>query len=79
VTVTVDGPGAPDMAVADLVAGLAAWARRSGAVLAPDHVAQELVELLELAGLCRQVLGQSEEREEALCVEEEGHVGDTPV
>jgi hypothetical protein len=79
VTVTVEGPGVPDLAVADLVAGLAAWARRSGAVLVPDRVAAELVELLDLAGLCRQVLGQSEQRKEPLGVEEERHGGDAPV
>jgi hypothetical protein len=38
---------------------------------------EELVELLELAGLV-EVLWEPEEREEALGVEEEGQLGDAP-
>jgi hypothetical protein len=39
---------------------------------------EELVELVELAGL-REVLWEPEEREEPLGVEEEGELGDAPV
>lgn len=78
-TVSIDGPGPPDLAALDLVAGLAQLARRAGGVLVVGEVSVGLVELFELAGLRRQVLGQVEDRKDPFGVEKEGHGGDPAV
>jgi hypothetical protein len=78
-TLTIDGPGLPDLAAVDLVAGLALWARRSGSTIVLCEASDELVELLALAGLPGEVVGQPEARKDPVGVEEERHGADPPV
>ena len=65
----------------DLLARLQLEARRVGAELRLRHVAPALRELIALSGLEEALrvepVGQPDEREELLHVEEEGHLGDT--
>jgi hypothetical protein len=79
VTLAVDGPGVADLAAVDLVAALGLWARRSGLSLVLRDTSDELVELLALAGLAGEVVGQPEEREDPIGVEEERHGADPSV
>ena len=79
----------PDMATVDALARLALRARRLGCAVTLRDPSMELLELLGLAGLgevlpCAadsglEVIGQPEEREEPLGVEEERNAGDPAV
>lgn len=73
------GPGHPDIAVIDVVARLELRARREGAVFELREVAPELAELLGLAGLRRQVVGEPEGGEQLVDVEEGVEPGDLAV
>jgi ABC-type transporter Mla MlaB component len=76
----------PDCATVDAIARLQLEARRRGRAIVLCNASAELRELLELSGLTEvihcadgsgvQVGGQSEEREEARGVEEEGDPAD---
>lgn len=68
--VEVRGPGAPDLALVEALARLQLLAGRAGATLRVRDACADLVGLLELTGLRREVGGQSEERVERLGVEE---------
>jgi len=67
------GPPVVDLGTVDALARLR-LATGACIVRAP----RELWELLDLCGL-REALGQAEEREQRLRVEEERHLGDAPV
>lgn len=77
--ITVTGAGAPGVEVIDVLAGLTLMARRAGVRLDVAEAAPELVELLELSGLARQVLGHAEDREQPSGVEETMHAVNTAV
>jgi hypothetical protein len=66
-----------DLGVVDLLARLRLSARRRGYDLRVGQAPRELCELIDLCGL-REALGQTEQREERLRVEEERHLGDQP-
>ena len=74
-----------DVGTVDVLARMALTARRLGRRVALERPRPELSELLELCGLGGspgsgvEVVGQSEEREVALGVEEEGDPGDPAV
>ncbi len=68
---TLSGPGQPDLAAVDAVAQLRLAAGRQGGRLVVRHLSPALAELLSLAGLSREVIGEPEEREDRLGVEEE--------
>jgi hypothetical protein len=71
------GEGPPDLAV---VATLARWqlmARRTGGRMWLEEVSPALAELLDLAGLSREVGGQAEGREDALDIQERVDPRDT--
>jgi ABC-type transporter Mla MlaB component len=76
------GVRTPDAVTVDLLARLALLARRQHRQLELSHVPQQLTELFELVGLtdvselCLDAKRQSELREHALDVEEEGDPGD---
>lgn len=57
VVVTIDGPGRPDLATVEELAGLALIARRHGLAMRIAVVTPALFELLELCGLHGVVLG----------------------
>lgn len=70
-----------DLGIVDALARLQVAARRSGYEVAVTDAPQDLLELIELAGLC-DVLGveplrQPEEREQRFCVEEERELPDS--
>jgi hypothetical protein len=65
-----EGPGDPDMGVVDDVARLALVARRLGGTLVLSQVAPQLQAVLQLAGLCVEVEGESERGKQALRIEE---------
>jgi len=67
-----EGEGPPDLAVVDELARLALAAVRRGHRLRLSHVAAELAQLLELAGLRIEVEGEAERGEETLG----GHQGE---
>ena len=74
-----DGIADPDVGTVDTLARMALAARRHGSRLQLRETRQELRELLDLVGLedlAVEVVGQPEEREVALGVEEEGDSGD---
>ncbi|MGO8874983.1 MAG: STAS domain-containing protein [Acidimicrobiales bacterium] len=77
VVLQLGGAAAPDLATVHLLARLQLAVRRRGGHLRLEDVSSPLRELLELAGLCREVCGQIEGREEALDVEEGVDPGDT--
>jgi len=64
-----------DLGTVDALARLQLAGKRLGFEIRIVAPTKELLELLELAGLV-EVLGQPEEREQALGVEEEGELGD---
>jgi ABC-type transporter Mla MlaB component len=73
----------PDVVTLDALARLHLTARRLGRRIRLLHVSRELENLLAFTGLCEAVpalcvdpIGQSEEREEVLGVEEEADPGD---
>ena len=70
-----------DLGIVDALARLQLVARRSGYEVTVTEAPRDLLELIELAGLC-EVLGveplrQPEEREQRLCVEEERELLDS--
>jgi hypothetical protein len=72
-----------DLDTVDALASLALFARRLGCRLVLRHPSHELVDLLDLAGLSGpggvvvvEAQGQSEQREHAVGVEEEGEPDD---
>lgn len=70
-----------ELGIVDALARLQLAARRSGYEIAVTDAPRDLIELIELAGLC-DVLGveplrQAEQREERLRVEEEREFPDT--
>lgn len=69
-TVVLVGAAFPDLAVVDAIARLQLAARRSGCRLYLEDVSARLGDLLDLAGLPREVGGQAEGREEAVGVQE---------
>jgi hypothetical protein len=79
---TLSGPGRPDLAVVDLLARVRLLCGRDGRAVVVGELSAALVELLELAGLRGevggQVVGQPEEREDPLGVEEEVEGTDPP-
>jgi hypothetical protein len=70
------GDGAPDMAVIDALARRRLAAQRIGARMCLRDVSPALAELLELAGLGREMSGEPEGWEEPLGVEEGMDAGD---
>ena len=78
----------PDIGTVDALAQLALAIRRGGCRMRLVHASPDLRELLGLAGLTRvlpcgelpvEVVGEPEQREEPLRVEEERHAGDAAV
>ena len=69
-----------DVATIDALARLALLMRRHGLEILLRGASEELIELLEFAGLrdvlCVEPCGQAEEREQHICVEEERELGD---
>lgn len=69
-----------DLGIVDALARLQLAARRSGYEIAVTSVPCDLLELIELAGLCEALgvepLRKSEEREQRLGVEEERELPD---
>lgn len=70
------GPGVPDLEAVDALARWQLWAGRHGGSICLRDVCGELGELLDLAGLRREVGRQAEGGEEELSVEEEVGPGD---
>jgi len=72
--------GRPDLGTIDMLVRLQLAARRAGGVVLLRDEGDELRDLIGLVGLAGVLLleadGQSEEREQALGVEEEGELGD---
>jgi hypothetical protein len=64
------GEGPPDLAVVDMLARCQLMARRTGRRMWLEEVSSALEELLDLAGLRREVGGQAEGREEPLGIQE---------
>ena len=64
------GEPRPDISVVDRLARVARAARRAGAVLYLEDLAAGLDELLDLAGLSRELKGEPESREDLRRVEE---------
>ena len=75
---TLSGSGPPDLAVLDGVARLMLLASRAGGSVVVRDMSASLAELVELAGLCGEVGGQPEGREDGLGVEERVQFGDPP-
>jgi|tagenome__1003787_1003787.scaffolds.fasta_scaffold16972839_1 hypothetical protein len=69
-----------ELGIVDALARLQLAARRSGYEVAVAEAPRDLVELIELAGLCDvlgvEPLGQAEQREERFRVEEERELPD---
>ncbi|MFG2886014.1 STAS domain-containing protein [Streptomyces sp. NPDC048297] len=70
---------APGLAAVDLLARLELTARRAGGRIRLRGPDPGLLALLGLVGLRFEVEGQTEQREQALCVEEEVEPGQTAV
>jgi gamma-glutamyl:cysteine ligase YbdK (ATP-grasp superfamily) len=72
-----------ELGIVDALARLQLAARRSGYEVAVTDAPPDLRELIELAGLCEvlnvEPLGQAEEREQRLGVEEEREFPDSAV
>jgi hypothetical protein len=75
-TMLLTGGGEPDMAVVGGLARLQLMACRAGDRMWLEDVSAALGELLDLAGLRREVGGQAEGREEAVGVQERVNPGD---
>lgn len=75
---SVSGPGQPDLSVVDGLAWLRLAALRRGNRVVLAEASLELLELLDLAGLLRQVGWQPEEGKQSLRVEEGMEPGDLP-
>jgi hypothetical protein len=76
-TVPLGGDGPPDLAVVEALARFQLMARRAGDRVWLEDVSVALGELLDLAGLRRQMVGQAEGREQVLGVQEEVQADDT--
>jgi hypothetical protein len=74
-----EGRGAPDMRAVERLARVALAVRRAGGVLAVRDASAALQELVDLAGLRRQVFGQVEDGEQALGVEKGVQADDPPL
>jgi hypothetical protein len=70
------GPGVPDLEAVEALARWQLWAGRLGGSICLRGVCGELGELLDLAGLRREVSWQAEGGEEEFRVEEEMGPGD---
>jgi hypothetical protein len=66
----------PDLAAIDGLARMQLAARRLGGVIRVTDMCPELAELVDLAGLRRELTGQPEEGKDALGVEEGVNPGD---
>jgi hypothetical protein len=77
-TWAVSGPGHPHLSVVEGLAGLRLAALRRGNRVVLAEPCPELLELLDLVGLLRQVGWQPEEGEEPLGVEKGMEPGDLP-
>ena|SRR5215472_381845 len=75
-TVPLAGDGPPDLAVIEALARFQLMARRAGDRVWLEDVSTALGDLLDLAGLRRQMIGQAEGREQVLGVEEEVQADD---
>ena len=71
------GAGAPGLAAVEELARLQLQARRAGGRIRLQEVCPALAELLDLAGLGRELGGQAEGREEAGGVQEGVNTDDT--
>jgi len=76
-TVPLTGDGPPDLAVVEALTRFQLMARRAGDRVWLEDVSVALGELLDLAGLRRQMVGQAEGREQVLGVQEEVQADDT--
>jgi hypothetical protein len=76
-TVPLTGEGPPDLAVVEALARFQLMAHRAGDRVWLEDVSTALGDLLDLAGLRRQMIRQAEGREQALGVEEEVQADDT--
>jgi hypothetical protein len=74
--VPLTGEGPPDLAVVEALARFQLMARRAGDRVWLEDVSTALGDLLDLAGLRRQMIGQAEGREQLLGVEEEVQADD---
>jgi hypothetical protein len=74
--VLLTGEGPPDLAVVERLARCQLMARRTGGRMWLEEVSPALAELLDLAGLRREVGGQAEGREDALGIQERVDPGD---
>jgi hypothetical protein len=72
----VGGPGRPDLGVVDALAHWQLSARRGGGSVLLVEMSDDLVDLVDLVGLRREVGGQPECREEVRSVEEGVEGGD---
>jgi hypothetical protein len=70
------GTGGPDLTVVDTLSRLRLAACRSGREMHLEDTARPLLELLELAGLLGEMIGQPEERKEPLGIQEGVDLGD---
>jgi hypothetical protein len=73
-TAVAEGP--VDLAAVDALARMHLAARRAGGAVRVDAMCEQLRELLELVGLCRELEGKAEEGEEGPGVEEGVEPGD---
>jgi hypothetical protein len=75
-TIPLGGDGPPDLAVVEALARFQLMARRAGDLVWLEDVSAALAELLDLAGIRRQMIRQPERREQARGVQEEIQPGD---
>ena len=76
-TVPLAGDGPPDLAVVEALARFQLMARRAGDRVWLEDVSTALGDLLDLAGLRRQMIRQPERREQARGVQEEVQADDS--
>ena len=75
-TVPLAGDGPPDLALVEALARFQLMARRAGDRVWLEDVSAALGDLLDLAGLRRQMVRQPERREQVLGVQEEVQADD---
>jgi hypothetical protein len=75
-TIPLAGDGPPDLAVVEALARFQLMARRAGDRVWLEDVSAALGDLLDLAGLRRQMIRQPERREQARGVQEEVQADD---
>lgn len=73
------GAGRPDLSVVDGLARFVLLARRAGYRVVLSEISPDLLEVLDLAGLRREVVGEAEGREDPLGVQEAVEPEDPPV